>query len=216
MFTMILDGIVRKKKTAEELEDIRELTGTRAAILVCDGFEEAELYAPKEALEDVGVEVLIISPKAGKVKGWNGSNWGRSIEVDMTVEAAFDEEFDFLVLPGGVINPDKLRNNPDAVAFVQAFVSKRRPIAAICHGVQTLIETGFVKGKTLTSWSSLRTDLLNAGANWIDEEVVVDHWLITSRKPADLPAFMAVMLKEFIDYHITHSMPNTESYVATL
>lgn len=212
----MFEGIFHKKeKSHEELENIRELTGTRAAILVCEGFEESELFEPKKALEDVGVEVVIVSPEEGKIRGWSGKNWGKSIDVDMAVVDAFQEEFDFLVLPGGVINPDKLRNNPNAVAFVESFVSKRRPIAAICHGVQTLIETGYVKGKTLTSWSSLRTDLLNAGANWIDEEVVVDHRLITSRKPADLPSFITVMIKEFIDYHITHTMPNTESFVET-
>jgi protease I len=213
----MFEGIFHKKpKMEEDLESIRELTGTRAAILACEGFEEAELFEPKAALEEVGVEVVIVSPEEGKIRSWTGKNWGRSIDVDMNVVDAFNEEFDFLVLPGGVINPDKLRNNANAVAFVESFVNKRRPIAAICHGVQTLIETGFVKGKTLTSWSSLRTDLLNAGANWIDEEVVVDHCLITSRKPADLPSFNTVMIREFIDYHITHTMPNTESYVVTL
>lgn len=196
--------------------DIKELSGTRAAILACEGFEESELFEPKKALEDVGVEVIIVSPEAGKIRSWTGKNWGKSIEVDLTVVDAFSHDFDFLMLPGGVINPDKLRNNANAVAFVQSFVNKRRPIAAICHGVQTLIETGMVKGKTLTSWSSLRTDLLNAGANWIDEEVVVDHYLITSRKPADIPSFNKVMIREFIDYHATHTMPNTESYVVTL
>lgn len=206
----------QKENQPAEFHDIRELSGTRAAILACEGFEESELFVPKKALEDAGVEVVIVSPMEGKIRSWTGKNWGKTIDVDMDVVDAFNEEFDFLVLPGGVINPDKLRNNANAVAFVQAFVSKRRPIAAICHGVQTLIETGMVKGKTLTSWSSLRTDLLNAGANWIDEEVVVDHYLITSRKPADLPAFCSVMIREFIDYHATHSMPNTESYVVTL
>ena len=212
----MFEGIFHKKEKAKEDESIMELSGTRAAILATDGFEESELMEPMKTLKDYGVEVVVVSLEAGKIKGWSGKNWGKSIDVDMTVEDAFNEEFDFLVLPGGVINPDKLRNNANAVAFVQSFVSKRRPIAAICHGVQTLIETGFVKGKTLTSWSSLRTDLLNAGANWIDEEVVVDHWLITSRKPADLPAFNSVMIREFIDYHITHSMPDAESYVVTL
>lgn len=212
----MFDGIFHKKQKNHKHESIKELSGTRAAILACDGFEESELLEPKKALEAVGVEVIIVSLEEGKIKGWSGKNWGKSIDVDMTVLDAFDEEFDFLVLPGGVVNPDKLRNNANAVAFVQSFVNKRRPIAAICHGVQTLIETGFVKGKTLTSWSSLRTDLLNAGANWVDEEVVVDHWLITSRKPGDLPAFNSVMIKEFIDFHITHAMPNTESYVVTL
>lgn len=212
----MFEGIFHKKNSkAHEYEHIKELSGTRAAILACDGFEESELFEPKKALEDVGVEVLVISPEEGKIRGWTGKNWGKSIDVDMTVVDAFQEEFDYLVLPGGVINPDKLRNNANAVAFVESFVSKKRPIAAICHGVQTLIETGMVKGKTLTSWSSLRTDLLNAGANWIDEEVVVDHRLITSRKPADIPAFNTVMVKEFIDYHISHTMPNTEGFVVT-
>lgn len=213
----MFEGIFsRKSKTEEAHEEIRELSGTRAAILACDGFEESELFEPKKALEEVGVECIIVSPNEGKIKGWNEKNWGKSIDVDMTVVDAFNEEFDFLVLPGGVINPDKLRNSADVVAFVQSFASKKRPIAAICHGVQTLIETGFVKGKTLTSWSSLRTDLLNAGANWIDEEVVVDGLLITSRKPADLPSFNTVIIREFIDYHVTHSMPSTEGYVTTL
>ena len=205
-----------RPKHHTELEAIRELSGTRAAILACEGFEESELFEPKKALENVGVEVLVISPDEGKIRSWTGKNWGRSVDVDMTVVDAFGQDFDFLILPGGVINPDKLRNNPNAVAFVQSFVNKRRPIAAICHGVQTLIETGYVRGKTLTSWSSLRTDLLNAGAKWIDEEVVVDHRLITSRKPADIPSFNSVMVREFIDYHITHTMPNTESFVVTL
>lgn len=213
----MFEGIFHKKSKAEEAHnEIKELSGTRAAILACDGFEESELFEPKKALEAVGVECLIVSPHDGKIKGWNGKNWGKSIDVDMTVVDAFDQDFDFLILPGGVINPDKLRNSADAVAFVQSFANKRRPIAAICHGVQTLIETGFVKGKTLTSWSSLRTDLLNAGANWIDEEVVVDHRLITSRKPADLPSFNTVIVREFIDYHITHTMPSTEGFVVTL
>ncbi len=213
----MFDGIFHKKPAStNEHDDIKELTGTRAAFMVCDGFEESELFEPKKALEEVGVEVVVISPDEGKVRGWTGKNWGKTIDVDMAIVDAFQEEFDFLVLPGGVINPDKLRNNPNAVAFAESFVSKKRPIAAICHGVQTLIETGMVKGKTLTSWSSLRTDLLNASANWIDEEVVVDHLLITSRKPADLPSFITVMIREFIDFHITHNLPNTESYVVTL
>lgn len=198
------------------MDSIRELSGTRAAFLACEGFEASELFVPKKALEEVGGEVFIISPQAGRIRSWSGKNWGKSIDVDMTVLDAFEVEFDFLVLPGGVLNPDKLRNSANAVAFVQSFVSEHRPIAAICHGVQTLIETGFVHGKTLTSWSSLRTDLLNAGANWVDEEVVVDHWLITSRRPADIPSFTRVMIREFIDYHTTHSMPNVESIVVTL
>lgn len=211
----MFEKIFHKKARIPEMESIKELSGTRAAILVCEGFEESELFIPKKALEGVGVEVLIISTQEGKIRSWTGQNWGKSIEVDLTVLDAFEVEFDFLVLPGGVLNPDKLRNSANAVAFVQSFVSEHRPIAAICHGIQTLIETGFVHGKTLTSWSSLRTDLLNAGANWVDEEVVVDHWLITSRRPTDIPSFTKVMIREFIDYHITHSMTNVESFIVT-
>lgn len=214
----MFDGIFHKKtkEESEGFDDVRELTGTRAAILACEGFEESELVEPMKALEEVGVEVVVVSPESGKIRSFDGKNWGKSVAVDLSVSEAFQEDFDFLVLPGGVLNPDKLRNNPDAVAFVEAHVARRRPVAAICHGVQTLIETGYVKGKTLTSWSSLRTDLLNAGANWIDEEVVVDHTLITSRKPSDLPSFTTVMVKEFIDYHHTHSFPSAESFIHTL
>lgn len=215
MFEKVSHFIHQKIKDTTDPE-ILELSGTRAAILATDGFEESELFEPKAALEAVGVEVIVVSINSGKIKGWSGDSWGRSIEVDCTAVEAFGVDFDFLVLPGGVINPDKLRNDPDCVALVESFVNKKRPIAAICHGVQTLIETGMVKGRTLTSWPSLRTDLINAGANWIDEEVIVDHRLITSRKPADLPVFNQVMVKEFIDYHVTHTMPNTESFVVTL
>lgn len=215
MFEKLNKIFTRKIKETTEPE-IRELSGCRVAILATDGFEESELFEPRETLLATGAEVMVISPESGKIKGWSGKDWGKSINVDMTVLDAFGLDFDFLVLPGGVINPDKLRNDPNSVAFVQSFVNKRRPIAAICHGVQTLIETGMVKGKTLTSWASLRTDLINAGANWVDEEVVVDHRLITSRKPADIPAFNHVIVREFIDYHVSHTMPNTESYVVTL
>lgn len=212
-----IETFFNKKIVGDKLEpDLRELSGTRAAILATDGFEESELFEPKKALEAAGVEVVIVSLSPGKIKGWSGKDWGKSIAVDMVVLDAFGVKFDFLVLPGGVINPDKLRNDPNAVAFVTSFVNSGHPIAAICHGVQTLIETGMVKGKTLTSWPSLRTDLINAGAKWVDEEVIVDHRLITSRKPADIPAFNHVMLREFTNYHAGHSLPNTEGYVVTL
>ena len=211
-----LSGFIHKKIKETTDPEVRELSGTRAAILATDGFEESELFEPKAALEAVGVEVSIVSIHKERIKGWSGTHWGKSIAVDLTVSEAFSVDFDYLVLPGGVINPDKLRNDPDCVAFVESFVDKKRPIAAICHGVQTLIETGMVKGKTPTSWPSLRTDLINAGANWVDEEVIVDHRLITSRKPADLPTFNHVMVREFIDFYVTHNLPNTESYVVTL
>jgi protease I len=206
-----------KKKTENFINhDIRELTGCHGAILATDGFEQSELFEPKAALEKAGAITHIISLRPGKIKAWNEGNWGKSIDVDMTVREAWSMEFDFLVLPGGVLNPDKLRNNAEAVAFVMSFVNKHRPIAAICHGVQTLIETGAVKGKRMTSWPSLKTDLVNAGAHWIDKEVVIDHKIITSRKPADIPAFNDAIIREFTYGRIHAHLPNTEGYVATL
>lgn len=215
MFEKVSEFFSSKSEVASDSE-IRELSGTRAAILATDGFEESELFEPMMALKEAGVEVTIVSPKRGKIKAWNKDDWGKSIGVDMSPSEAFTVDFDYLMLPGGVMNPDKLRNDPDSVAFVESFVNKKKPIAAICHGGQTLIETGMVKGKTLTSWPSLRTDFINAGANWVDEVVIVDHRLITSRKPADLPSFNQTMIREFIDYHVSHSMPSTEGYVQTL
>lgn len=203
------------KNNKEDSSSIKELSGTRVAIVATDGFEESELFKPKEALEEAGVETCIVSLKDGKIKGWNGDNWGRSIQVDLTVLEAMEQDFDYLMLPGGVINPDHLRNDANCVAFVETFVNSGKPIAAICHGVQTLIETGGVKGKTLTSWPSLRTDLINAGANWVDSEVIVDHRLITSRRPSDIPAFNSTMIREFIDYHISHNLANTETHLST-
>lgn len=211
-----LNHFFHKKPVVSIDDDIRELSGTHAAILATDGFEESELLVPKEALEAVGVQTHIVSLKPGKIKSWKDNNWGKSIPVDMTVLDAFAHDFDYLVLPGGVINPDKLRNDPNVIAFVQTFVNQKKPIAAICHGPQTLIETGFLKGKKMTSWHSLKTDLMNAGAEWVDEEAVVDKNLITSRKPGDLIAFNQAMIKEFIDHHIHHSLPNTESFVSIL
>lgn len=206
-----------KKKTNHLLgHDIRELTGCHGAILSTDGFEESELFEPKAALERAGAIMHVISLRPGKIKGWKDGNWGRSISVDMTVREAWSMEFDFLMLPGGVMNPDKLRNNAEAVAFVMSFVNKHRPIAAICHGVQTLIETGAVKGKRMTSWPSLKTDLMNAGAHWVDKDVVIDHKIITSRKPADIPAFNDAMIREFTYGRIHAHLPNTEGYVTTL
>lgn len=206
-----------KKKTSEFIgHDIRELTGCHGAILATDGFEQSELFEPKAALERAGAIMHVVSLRPGKIKAWSQNNWGKSIDVDLTVREAWSMEFDFLVLPGGVINPDKLRNNAEAVAFVMSFVNKHRPIAAICHGVQTLIETGAVKGKKITSWPSLKTDLINAGAHWIDKDVVIDHKIITSRKPADIPAFNDAIVREFTYGRIHAHLPNTEGYVTTL
>lgn len=212
-----LDRFFKKKTPPQNFQhDIKELTGAHIAMLATDGFEQSELFEPKEALERAGAIVHIISLRPGKIKAWNETNWGKSIQVDMTVREAWSMEFDALVLPGGVLNPDKLRGNSEAVAFVMSFVNKHRPIAAICHGVQTLIETGAVKNKRMTSWPSLKTDLMNAGAHWIDREVVVDHKIITSRKPADIPFFNEAMIREFGYGRIHSAIPSTEGFVATL
>ncbi|MES3036262.1 MAG: type 1 glutamine amidotransferase domain-containing protein [Bdellovibrionota bacterium] len=177
----------------------KQLQNKNIAILATDGFEESELFEPKKALEEAGATVKIISINSGEIKGWSKKNWGKPIKVDQLVSEASADKFDALMLPGGVINPDLLRANEDAVNFVRDFVESGKPIAAICHGPQTLINAEGVKGKTLTSWPSLRADLLNAGAQWIDEEVVVDQGLVTSRKPDDLPAFNRKMIEEFAE-----------------
>jgi protease I len=175
------------------------LTGKKVAILAADGYEESELLTPKKALDDAGAETVIVSLKEGKIKGWKHKDWSGSIDVDLTVTDAKADDFDALVLPGGVINPDQLRMNPKAVEFVSHFVDSGKPIAAICHGPWTLVETNILEGRTVTSWPSLKTDLLNAGAKWVDEEVVVDNGLVTSRKPDDLEAFCQKMLEEFAE-----------------
>ncbi|RYE24266.1 MAG: type 1 glutamine amidotransferase [Sphingobacteriales bacterium] len=159
------------------------------AMLTENGFEQEELTSPKEALEQAGYTVHIISPQKEKVKGWNHTDWGTELPVDKHIDEAKIDDYDALVLPGGVINPDKLRTNEKAVAFAKAMLDSGKPVAAICHGPQTLIETRMLANKQMTSYPSLQTDLKNAGANWQDKEVVVDNNLITSRKPDDLPAF---------------------------
>lgn len=173
------------------------LSGKRIAILIDDGFEQSELHEPWRALRDAGARPVLVAPHAGMVRGWSGSDWGERVRVDVPLGDARPRDFDALVLPGGVISPDRLRMDPDAVAFVRAFVDERKPIAAICHGPWTLIEAGGVKGRTLTSWPSLRTDLINAGAEWIDVAVFRDGNLVTSRKPSDLPAFNSTMIQVF-------------------
>ena len=174
-----------------------ELRNKRIAALVDHGFEQVELVEPKKALEAAGAKVEIVSPQKGKVKGWQHTKWGDEFDVDRRLEQARADEYDALVLPGGVMNPDHLRINPSAVQFVKAFVDSGKPIAAICHGPWTLIEAGGVRGRRMTSWPSLQTDLRNAGADWVDEELVVDGNLITSRKPDDLDAFCAAIVEEF-------------------
>lgn len=173
------------------------LNGEKVAILVAAGFEQVELVEPREALQRAGAQTFLVSPEPRQVRGWNHTDWGDSFPVDVPLSAARAADYDALLLPGGVMNPDTLRLDEAAVEFVRQFVTGGRPVAAICHGPWTLIEAGAVRGRTLTSWPSLRTDLRNAGANWVDEEVVVDGGLVTSRKPADIPAFNRAMLAEF-------------------
>lgn len=175
------------------------LSNRRVAILTEEGFEQVELTSPKAALEAAGAKVDVISPKSGKIKAWNTKDWGIEINVDKQLDQVSPDDYDALVLPGGVMNPDKLRQNKDAVAFASAFLDEGKPVAAICHGPQLLIETGLIGGRNITSYPSLQTDLKNAGAHWIDQEVVVDHGLVTSRTPADLDAFNQKAIEEIAE-----------------
>ena len=177
----------------------QDLSSKKIAILVDNGFEQEELTRPREALDQAGAKTFIVSPQNGKVKGWQHTKWGDELNVDVPLDGASADEFDALLLPGGVMNPDHLRGNEKAVAFVKRFVDSGKPIAAICHGPWTLIEAGAVKGRTITSWPTLKTDLRNAGANWVDQEVVVDNGIVTSRKPDDIPAFNQKMIEEFAE-----------------
>jgi protease I len=167
----------------------KNLAGKKIAILATNGFEQSELLGPKKNLEDAGAKITVLSLKEGEIKGWDHTDWGKSVKVDGLVKEAKPADFDALVLPGGQMNPDVLRTDSSAVTFVRTFVESGKPVAAICHGPWTLIEADVVRGKTMTSWPSVRTDLKNAGAHWVDEPVIVDGNLITSRKPQDIPAF---------------------------
>ncbi|SKB33635.1 protease I [Salegentibacter holothuriorum] len=168
----------------------------RIAILATDGFEKSELFSPKEALENEGFKVDIISLEKGKIKGWEGTNWSGEIDVDRTVKEVSAKEYNALVLPGGVINPDQLRRNEDVLVFVRDFFKQSKPVGAICHAAWTLINAEVVEGRTMTSFNSIKKDLENAGALWVDKEVVVDEAFVTSRNPDDLPAFNAKMIEE--------------------
>lgn len=176
-----------------------KLSGKKVAILVANGFEQVELTEPRKALDKEGAETKIVSPELNQVRGWMFTDWGDSFPVDVPLAEARVEDFDALLLPGGVINPDTLRGNEAAVALVKRFFAAGKPVAAICHGPQTLIEAGVVAGRTLTSYSSIKTDLKHAGANWVDQEVVVDRGLVTSRRPDDIPAFNRKMIEEFAE-----------------
>jgi protease I len=177
----------------------QELQGKMVAILVTHGFEEVELTEPKRALEDAGAMTHIVAPEGGTVLSWQKNNWGSKFPVDASLAQASAANYDALLLPGGVMNPDKLRINEQALQFVRNFFNAGKPVAAICHAPWTLIDAGVVKGRTMTSYPSLRTDLINAGARWVDQEVVVDNGLVTSRNPDDIPAFNSKMLEEFAE-----------------
>jgi protease I len=191
----------------------RSLSGLKVAILSTDGFEQVELLEPKKALEKAGAEVVIVSPKSGSIQGMNHDKKGDKIAVDLELSGAKASDFDALVLPGGVANPDALRIDEEAIAFVKAFVDADKPIAAICHGPWTLIEAEGVSGKEMTSWPSLKTDLRNAGAEWFDKKVVVSEQLVTSRKPDDLPDFNREMLKLFASGRTAEKSPQKSAAV---
>ena len=183
----------------------KNLSGRRVAILATDGFEQSELADPRRALEDAGAATEIVSLRAGTIRGWKNGNWADAFTVDKTVRQANADDYDALVLPGGVMNPDKLRTDADAVRFTRTFFEQAKPVGAICHGPWTLIDAGAVEGRRMTSWPSLRQDLINAGARWTDEEVVVDGDLVTSRKPADIPGFSRRLIEVIVERTAVHA-----------
>jgi protease I len=185
--------------TQEEEVANNKLNGKRVAILATDGVEEVELTKPRDALDAAGATTILISPKAEYIKAWQHDHWGDDLPVDLILSSADANDYDALMLPGGVMNPDNLRMDTSAVEFVRAFFDAGKPVAAICHAPWLLVEADVVRGRTVTSWPSLHTDLRNAGADWVDREVVTDEGLVTSRKPADIPAFNRKMIEEFAE-----------------
>ena len=183
---------LRKRKLIKKTKTMKK----RIAILATDGFEESELKSPKEAMENEGFEVDIVSLKSGSIKAWDEGNWSKEYKVDKTLDSVSANEYNALVLPGGVINPDKLRIEEDVITFIKDFFKQSKPVASICHGPWSLINADVVKGRTMTSYPSIKKDLINAGANWEDKEVVVDEGLVTSRNPDDLPAFNSKLIEE--------------------
>jgi len=176
-----------------------KLDGKKIAILVENGFEQVEMTEPRKALQEAGARTDLISPELGTVKAFQHDKWGDTFDVDVPLDKASPDEYDALVLPGGVMNPDKLRLHPEAIQFIRRFFDDHKPVAAICHGPWPLINAGAVSGRKMTSWPSLRIDLQNAGAIWVDQPVVVDNGLVTSRKPDDIPAFNEKMIEEFAE-----------------
>jgi protease I len=177
----------------------RKLEGKKVAILVADGFEQVEMTGPREALQEAGAETRIVSLRSGKIQGMHHADKGDKFDVGLTLDEAEPEEFDALMIPGGLLNPDALRSEENALEFARHFFREGKPVAAICHGPQVLISADLVRGRTMTSWPGIKVDMRNAGAHWVDEEVVVDNGLVTSRKPDDIPAFNKKMIEEFCE-----------------
>ncbi|QSE98706.1 type 1 glutamine amidotransferase domain-containing protein [Fulvivirga lutea] len=178
---------------------MNKLKDIKVAILAENGFEEDELMSPMKILKEQGADVTVVSPRKDSIKSWKGENWGVDLKVDKQVQEVSADDFDALLIPGGVANPDLLRRNEDSVEFTKNFFKAGKPIASICHGPQVLIETNALQGRTMTSFSSIKTDLINAGVKWVDKEVVVDSGLVTSRNPGDLEAFNKKMVEEFAE-----------------
>jgi protease I len=176
-----------------------KLSGKKVAILAADGFEEVELTKPRKALEDAGAKTSVVSIKSGKIQGMNHADKGATVAVDLTLEEAKPQEFDALLIPGGLMNPDTLRSTDEALEFVRHFFRQGKPVAAICHAAWVLIDAEVVSGRTITSWPAIKTDVRNAGATWVDQDVVVDNGLVTSRKPDDIPAFNEKIIEEFAE-----------------
>nr|ALS89876.1 PfpI: intracellular protease, PfpI [uncultured bacterium] len=194
---MKADGFEEKNSTEEII--MGKLDGKKVAILVTDGFEQVEMTKPREALDDAGAETKIVSPNSGQIQGMHHADKGDKFDVDIVLDDARPEEFDALMIPGGLMNPDQLRSTPEALQFTKHFFKENKPVAAICHGPWVLIDAGVVRGRKLTSWPAIKTDVKNAGGNWVDQEVVVDNGLVTSRKPDDIPAFNEKMIEEFCE-----------------
>jgi protease I len=188
------------------------LSGNKVAILAADGFEEVELTTPRKALDEAGAKTTVVSIKSGRIQGMNHADKGETVAVDQTLAEAKPQDFDGLMIPGGLMNPDALRSSEEALEFVRHFFREGKPVAAICHAPWVLIDAGIVRGRTLTSWPAIKTDVRNAGGNWVDQAVVVDNGLVTSRKPDDIPAFNQKMIEEFGEgrHNTTSGTPSTE------